>query len=536
MADYYSILKKTISGLADHSRGPRTAVYGKARTAIDRQLRAIEPTPSDAVIGRQMELLEAAIEKLDDEYNAFEAEQAAVLEPQIAAPIVAELPPTEVVTEEIAPAPDEPVNPAVEIPQVGADTHAPDVSHAPDASHANVGGLDYVPAGSASTPSVDVPQPSVGVDPQGMEYSETIFAAEPETQMNHGNADSGKKRGFMGSAIAILLALAVIGGGAYALWLNKDALLSGIMGEDQPTTAQPVKDDADPATDIKPQSAKPDDDAEKVRVVGDDSQSKNSAKLTADGETIDIIPEVDPVKLPSVDDADTALTGDDQDVAAVVPEDGGEDSAITPAPVDETTPKVTETGEATDTPQPASPPAVAQKAFLYEEGASGSNASRDNAAIIWSLDHEKIEGGEAEAIIRGQLDVPGRSLTMNLVIKRNRDDSLPASHIIELEFQLPKDFSGGSISSVSRFVMKTSEQGRGEGLVAVSAKISDGNFLIALNNLEQALETNRKLLLESSWVDVPLGYTTGRRALVTLEKGAIGLKVFKDAFADWDKR
>jgi len=43
-------------------------------------------------------------------------------------------------------------------------------------------------------------------------------------------------------------------------------------------------------------------------------------------------------------------------------------------------------------------------------------------------------------------------------------------------------------------------------------------------------------LLESSWIDVPLGYTTGRRALVTLEKGALGNKVFKDAFADWDKR
>ena len=84
--------------------------------------------------------------------------------------------------------------------------------------------------------------------------------------------------------------------------------------------------------------------------------------------------------------------------------------------------------------------------------------------------------------------------------------------------------------------MKSNEQARGEGLVAVPAKIDTGYFLIALNNLEQAEETNRKLLLDSEWIDIPLGYTSGRRALVTLEKGAIGDKVFNDAFADWDKR
>jgi hypothetical protein len=70
----------------------------------------------------------------------------------------------------------------------------------------------------------------------------------------------------------------------------------------------------------------------------------------------------------------------------------------------------------------------------------------------------------------------------------------------------------------------------------VPVKIDTGYFLIALNNLETATATNKRLLIDSSWIDIPLGYTTGRRALVTLEKGAIGDKVFRDAFADWDKR
>ncbi len=44
--------------------------------------------------------------------------------------------------------------------------------------------------------------------------------------------------------------------------------------------------------------------------------------------------------------------------------------------------------------------------------------------------------------------------------------------------------------------MKANEQARGEGLVAVPVKIDAGYFLIALNNLEQAAATNKRLLLE----------------------------------------
>ncbi|MCF6303534.1 MAG: hypothetical protein L3J13_10140, partial [Devosiaceae bacterium] len=276
---------------------------------------------------------------------------------------------------------------------------------------------------------------------------------------------------------------------------------------------------------------------DEVRTVGEGDAPKNTTKLTPDGETL----EVKPVE-PATDEQQSSTNADTQ-VA---------NDAQTTATPDEVTPQVTEVDEtgqqkpedvqaaqntATDAQTTGQnvAPLVAQKAFLYEEGNSGTNASRDNAAIIWSLGEEAGEGGVVETVIKGKLDVPGRDLSMSLVIKQNRDDSLPASHIIELAFNTPNDFSGGNISSVTRFVMKSSEQARGEGLVAVPAKISDGNFLIALNNLEQALATNRKLLLESSWIDVLIGYSTGRRALVTLEKGALGNKVFRDAFDVWEK-
>jgi hypothetical protein len=367
-----------------------------------------------------------------------------------------------------------------------------------------------------------------------MDYSETILAAEPDTRANRGDRNMPKPRrsGLISKVLPTILAIGVIGGGLYALWMNKDALLDSVLGDGEKPTIQASENGASETAEVKTDVANNGDadssqsESRAVRIVGDEITPKNSTKLTTTGDTVQVDP-IPPLGETSENteqnnpDLKTG-TGDSAQQVVVIGEDGQPSNTVD------------DSGNATQLSGLA--PAGAQKAFLYEEGITGSSASRDNAAIIWSLGREVIVGGASEAVIKGQLDVPGRNLSMNLLIKRNHDESLPASHIIELLFQLPKDFSGGNVSEVSRFVMKTSEQGRGEGLIAVPAKISDGNFLIALNNLDQALATNNKLLLESSWIDVPLGYTTGRRALVTLEKGEQGRKVFREAFADWDKR
>ena len=67
------------------------------------------------------------------------------------------------------------------------------------------------------------------------------------------------------------------------------------------------------------------------------------------------------------------------------------------------------------------------------------------------------------------------------------------------------------------------------------ARIADGIFLIALNNLEQATLKNENLLKTRDWIDIPMQYRTGRRALMTIEKGLPGAKVFEEVFGVWDK-
>ena len=141
-----------------------------------------------------------------------------------------------------------------------------------------------------------------------------------------------------------------------------------------------------------------------------------------------------------------------------------------------------------------------------------------------------------EPVILGEIQVAEKDIAANITIKRNIDESLSASHLIELKFTLGSNFEGGSVENVARFVMKATEEARGEPLVAVPVKVSEGNFLVALNNLQQAVDVNTLLLKDGGWIDIPITYKNGKRALVTLGKGGTGERVFTEALNDWKNR
>ena len=56
---------------------------------------------------------------------------------------------------------------------------------------------------------------------------------------------------------------------------------------------------------------------------------------------------------------------------------------------------------------------------------------------------------------------------------------------------------------------------------------------MALNDTKAEVETNLTLMRREQWIDVPLVYKSGRRALITMEKGMPGDKVFDEAIKAW---
>ncbi|WP_136625123.1 hypothetical protein [Aureimonas flava] len=180
---------------------------------------------------------------------------------------------------------------------------------------------------------------------------------------------------------------------------------------------------------------------------------------------------------------------------------------------------------------------VGQRAVFYEERSADREGTQQNGNVVWSLVSEPpAEGQPAEPAIRAVVDMPDTNLRMTMTIRRNADTTLPASHVIELMFDTPSGFPGGQIENVQRLALKPTEQARGEPLIGVAGKISDGFFIIALNDLPQAVQSNLALLGREEWIDIPIAYTSGQRALMSIEKGIPGERVFREAIEAWNGR
>jgi hypothetical protein len=182
-------------------------------------------------------------------------------------------------------------------------------------------------------------------------------------------------------------------------------------------------------------------------------------------------------------------------------------------------------------------PAVAQRVVLYEEDPNDQQGKRYVGSVIWRTETVSPGPGLApELAVRADVEIPERHITMTWSLRRNTDPALPASHTIEIMFNLPADFPGGGIANVPGILMKQSEQARGTPLAGLAVKVTNGFFLIGLSAVEADQQRNMQLLRERPWFDIPIVYTNGGRAILALEKGTPGDRAFADAFAAWEKK
>ena len=178
--------------------------------------------------------------------------------------------------------------------------------------------------------------------------------------------------------------------------------------------------------------------------------------------------------------------------------------------------------------------AVAQKVVLYEEDPADPNGKRFVGSAIWRTETVNPGPGQPpELAVRADVEVPERKLAMTWSLRRNTDKSLPASHTVEIIFKLPADFAAGGISNVPGILMKSQEQTRGVPLSGLAVKVTNGFFLIGLSSVDADKERNLQLLKDRGWFDIPVVYNNNRRAILALEKGTPGDRVFAEAFKVW---
>lgn len=580
MADYFAVLDRTLSGFGSPNAQLRTKLYERARITIRKQLDGRKPPvePSDMMV--EMEKLEQAIADIETGFgNEVPLPVSGAVEPAVETPApppvaeptpVAEEPvPEEPVADEtlaepvaleavpditilpetpeqIAPAefaPEEPTPAADPISEALSEFTQADDERRQVVQPSDISGADEVSFDDSATLDSDVPDELLAtpefeqvavpeLEPVAEEFPEPLPEPIPELiqepapraalepaidpaaefsiptaplpSVDFGAVDVDDSLaippapGFEGGLdeprgsggwMKWLLTLIILGGLGFAAWAYQGPILDQInqwRGIEDPTKPKPVK-----TISIKPEPVQPKPSVEGSQVEPI-VQPKSEQRLTDNGE--EVVPAA-PVAEP---------------IPAVEP--------VVAEPAKE--PQATKPGT--------------ESAILYEQGADDNSSKSDAGRTTWSLIQESPSPGEpTEAAIRAQIEIPDRKTVLIMTIKRNTDPALSASHLIELVFAVPDNFSGGSIEEINRFVLKQSEQGRGDPLAAVPVKIADGIFLIALDNVEAARNTNETLLKSRNWIDIPVRYRTGRKALVTIEKGTSGEKVFDDAFADW---
>jgi len=177
---------------------------------------------------------------------------------------------------------------------------------------------------------------------------------------------------------------------------------------------------------------------------------------------------------------------------------------------------------------------VAQRVVLYEEDPADPKGKRYVGSAVWHV--ETVSPGAnqpLETVVRADIDIPERKMTMRWTLQRNLDKAMPASHTVEVVFTLPSNFPHQGIQNVPGVLMKENEQTRGVPLSGLAVKVTDGYFLIGLSASDTDMQRNIALLKDRPWFDVPIVYADGRRAILAVEKGTPGDRAFAQAFQAW---
>ncbi|TJW16081.1 MAG: hypothetical protein E5W82_07060 [Mesorhizobium sp.] len=547
MADFVAVLKKTIGSLGENTPDMRAKLYDKARATIARKIAEHDPplTPSDAA--KQKRSLEDAISTVEREYAkpAPAADPLAELE-HIFSSIDRNKNQPSHVRQPVAkpePAKAEPAKPELakhepfrlETPAATAEPSWPKPAQTPppfDDADARPTGMD------ASLPTG-----------QGDGFAND---EEPAADTFQRLRPAVRKRSY-GGLVAAVAALLVIGGGGYGVWLNRDAF--GAMFS--PSETKTVT--TEPLAPVKPAPGKPATDAAATPPASpaatDAAEApKFTQRLTPEGKEIDPGPAAGqsgigegesvaalttpPPATPPAPAGQPPATGAPAANAPAATPPAGEAAPAAPAgPAANPAPAVGATPAAPTTAPAETTLQVGQKAIFYEERTSTAQGSAEPGSIVWSLVQES-PGGDLppEPAIRAEATIPGKDIQLRMTIRRNTDQTLPASHIIEMIFLTPDGFDGGGVDNILRVAMKGSEQDAGSPLIGIPAKIADGFFLVALNDTKADEDANLTLLRGQDWIDVPVVYKTGRRALLTMEKGIPGEKVFDEALKAWQAK
>ena len=180
------------------------------------------------------------------------------------------------------------------------------------------------------------------------------------------------------------------------------------------------------------------------------------------------------------------------------------------------------------------PIAVAQRAEFYVAYPNQPDKVEHiySGTVLWRLENTGgADGGQLRPAIRGEVEFPDAKVKATILIQKNVDQALSASHTINIAFK----FQGGDVKGVSQIgniELRRPDAQRGQPVAGIPVPINESNFLIGLVRGPSEAR-NVQLLRTPAIIDIPLKLSDNRFATFNLEKGASGERVFSDALDAW---
>ncbi|HEX3496639.1 MAG TPA: hypothetical protein VHT02_05610 [Methylocella sp.] len=530
MADYYPVLAKAVAGLPDATAESRHAIYERARKALFGQLRKLDPPVPEEAIEREAQALEVAVAQLETEIASRPGTRSGA---PVTAPDPAGLGPTAgspsgatpVYAPSAAPPLPEPNPPNPDPPGPAASAPVP------------------LPAAQPPPPSRPLkvrrdPRPPVnpGARPDGAPRSGPAFNPTRATPLSVRNpAPDEPQAPATGTAFP---------GQTASVGCDFDAFAPApAFPEDfAPEPPNPSPDSSEPAARTRLEAQHP----FAPRPARDAGPAKRLMIVSGIVGLLVVLVAIAAYKLRDRPEdllrpqPPSPSTQGEAGAGGKIADRIGADTA-TPGSAPALAGVPSSTADRNDDARsgsgPANPPIpIARRAaLLVEAPEEPSKVMTFRGTVVWRVDN--VSNGPDEPLsmaVRAEIDIPEEKLQVVMMLQKNFDGTLPASHTMKLMFAVPQDSPLGNIKQISVVQMRREDNPTGESLTGITVPVMENSFLVGFAR-GHAEASNLDLLRSREWLDVPMVLANGHIAKLTFEKGPSGQRALDDAVASWQR-
>ncbi len=477
MAEYYPLIAKAISSLPNSTSESRLAIYDRARGALVRQLRSMQPPAPEIDITRETSSLNEAIARLESDLAPKMAEtslgQTSLETNRAEKRAIPEWTPKRLSAASGSQTPELAANPGDSVPDSDPEFRSSATSRVlPPKSHTQTEAAPDI-----LRPSSDAARP----------YAPTAAPARK----------SNSRPWILGGAALLVVA----GVASAAIWLKANSDDKVLKPKVEPIASSEAKSPGKAETRIGGAAAPP-------PVTTIVPAKPNSATA--------VTPALLPAKDPNLKDP----TLKDSTPKGPAPKE--------PGFKDPATPSSTQLAPASATAPSPSIPIALRAALLVAAPEEAARFKTYVGTVVWSS-LAKASATGSISIMHADVSVPDALLKFGFNLQKNDDSSFPASHMIDVKFSPESTSPITVIKEVRLPEMRQEDAAAGEVLRGGVVPITESAYLIGLSRIDRDLARNMELLTGRNWIDVSFTLADGREAKITFEKGVPGDQALKEA-------